>query len=108
MFGLVRRVVSAIEPRTCPIPMPTSPSSAHIAAGAVVVVDDTPSRHQVRGGNIVPGHALQPVGAGDRLFTLDVLRGAALLGVVISNMVWFSGLVFRFPGYRAETPLRTT
>jgi uncharacterized membrane protein YeiB len=35
--------------------------------------------------------------------TLDVLRGVALFGVVISNMLWFSGLVFRFPAYRAET-----
>lgn len=46
------------------------------------------------------GDALEPVGTGERLLALDVLRGLAILGVVIANMNWFSGLVFRFPAYR--------
>ena len=45
---------------------------------------------------------LGPVGGAERLLVLDVLRGLALCGVVISNMFWFSGLAFRFPAYRAE------
>ena len=48
----------------------------------------------------MPGGSLEPVGAEERILTLDVLRGLALLGVIISNMRWFSGLVFRFPAYR--------
>jgi uncharacterized protein len=39
----------------------------------------------------------------ERLVTLDVLRGIALLGVVIANVwLWFSGIAFRFPGYREQ------
>ncbi len=46
---------------------------------------------------------LSPVLAPDRIVALDVLRGIALLGVVIANVwLWFSGLAFRFPGYRQE------
>ena len=48
----------------------------------------------------MPGGSLEPVSAEERILTLDVLRGLALLGVIISNMRWFSGLVFRFPAYR--------
>lgn len=48
----------------------------------------------------LPGGSLEPVSAEARILTLDVLRGLALLGVIISNMRWFSGLVFRFPAYR--------
>ena len=48
----------------------------------------------------MPGDSLEPVSAEERILTLDVLRGLALLGVIISNMRWFSGLVFRFPAYR--------
>ena len=48
----------------------------------------------------IPEGSLEPVSAGDRILTLDVLRGLALFGVIISNMRWFSGLVFRFPAYR--------
>ena len=48
----------------------------------------------------VPGGSLEPVSAEERILTLDVLRGLALFGVIISNMRWFSGLVFRFPAYR--------
>ncbi len=46
------------------------------------------------------GDSLEPVTADERILTLDVLRGLALLGVIISNMRWFGGLVFRFPAYR--------
>ncbi|MGH8638221.1 MAG: DUF418 domain-containing protein, partial [Burkholderiales bacterium] len=47
--------------------------------------------------------ALTPVLDRERLLTLDVLRGIALLGVVIANVwLWFSGIAFRFPGYREE------
>jgi len=49
-----------------------------------------------------PGDPLEPVSAEERILTLDVLRGLALLGVIISNMRWFSGLVFRFPAYRQD------
>ena len=45
----------------------------------------------------MPGGSLEPVSSEERILTLDVLRGLALLGVIISNMRWFSGLVFRFP-----------
>ena len=48
----------------------------------------------------MPGGSLEPVSAEERILTLDVLRGLALFGVIISNMRWFSGLVFRFPAYR--------
>jgi uncharacterized protein len=46
---------------------------------------------------------LSPVLTPERLVTLDVLRGLALLGVVVVN-VWlcFTGLMFRFPAYRDE------
>jgi uncharacterized protein len=44
---------------------------------------------------------LSPVLDQERIVTLDVLRGIALLGVVIANVwLWFSGIAFRFPGYR--------
>jgi uncharacterized protein len=46
---------------------------------------------------------LAPVMGAERITTLDVLRGIALLGVVIANVwVWFSGIAFRFPGYREQ------
>lgn len=46
---------------------------------------------------------LAPVMDQERIVTLDVLRGIALLGVVIANVwLWFSGIIFRFPGYRDE------
>lgn len=39
----------------------------------------------------------------ERIVTLDVLRGIALLGVVVANVwMWFSGLAFRFPAYREQ------
>lgn len=50
-----------------------------------------------------PRAALAPVMAAERIHTLDVLRGIALLGVVVANVwLWFSGIAFRFPGYREE------
>lgn len=46
---------------------------------------------------------LAPVSPPERIHTLDVLRGIALLGVVIANVwLWFSGLFFRFPAYREQ------
>jgi uncharacterized protein len=46
---------------------------------------------------------LTPVAAGERILTLDVLRGIALFGVLAANIwVWFSGVIFRFPDYNAE------
>lgn len=46
---------------------------------------------------------LMPVDAGERIVTLDVLRGIALFGVVAANIwLWFSGINFRFPDYNAE------
>jgi uncharacterized protein len=44
---------------------------------------------------------LAPVDRSERILTVDVLRGLALLGVLIANMIWFSGIRFRFPAYRA-------
>jgi uncharacterized protein len=47
--------------------------------------------------------ALAPVFDRERILTLDVLRGIALLGVVVANVwLWFSGIAFRFPAYREE------
>ena len=47
--------------------------------------------------------ALAPVLERERLVTLDVLRGFALLGVCVANVwLWFSGIAFRMPGYRDE------
>jgi uncharacterized protein len=47
--------------------------------------------------------ALAPVFEPERIVTLDVLRGIALLGVCVANVwLWFSGIAFRFPGYREE------
>lgn len=45
----------------------------------------------------------RPVSADERLLTLDVLRGIALLGVLVANVwMWFSGTFFRFPEIGAE------
>jgi uncharacterized protein len=47
--------------------------------------------------------SLSPVLEQERLVIVDVLRGIALLGVVIANVwLWFSGLAFRFPAYREQ------
>jgi uncharacterized protein len=44
-----------------------------------------------------------PVGAGERVPTLDVLRGMALLGVLVANVwLWFSGLFLRMTEFRPE------
>jgi uncharacterized protein len=53
---------------------------------------------------VMPGSAgLGPVTASERIVELDVLRGIALLGVVIANVwLWFSGITFMFPGVRDE------
>lgn len=53
--------------------------------------------------------AAAPVSSDERLVTLDVLRGIALLGVVVANAwYWFSGLFVRFaelgPRLRSLTP----
>jgi uncharacterized protein len=46
---------------------------------------------------------LEPVAATERIFTIDVLRGIALFGVLVANVwLWFSGAVFLFPGLRTE------
>ena len=46
---------------------------------------------------------LTPVAPGERIVTLDVLRGIALFGVLAANIwIWFSGIIFRFPEYNAE------
>jgi uncharacterized protein len=50
-----------------------------------------------------PASALTPVVGRERILTLDVLRGIALLGVVVANVwLWFSGIAFRFPAYEKE------
>jgi uncharacterized protein len=44
-----------------------------------------------------------PTAARERIVTLDILRGIALLGVVIANVwLWFSGAWFRFPEFHAQ------
>jgi uncharacterized protein len=46
---------------------------------------------------------LSPVQPGERILTLDVLRGIALFGVLAANIwLWFSGIYFRFPDYMGE------
>jgi uncharacterized protein len=59
------------------------------------------------GGGSVPAPGaptlLTPVKPGERILTLDVLRGIALFGVLAANIwLWFSGIIFRFPAYNAE------
>jgi uncharacterized protein len=52
---------------------------------------------------LVSPEPLQPVTATERIFTIDVLRGIALLGVLVANVwLWFSGAVFLFPGLQSE------
>jgi uncharacterized protein len=47
--------------------------------------------------------SLAPVAPGERILALDVLRGIALFGVLAANIwLWFSGVIFRFPGYNSE------
>ena len=46
---------------------------------------------------------LEPVTAAERIVTLDVLRGIALLGVLVANVwLWFSGAILMFPGLQEE------
>jgi uncharacterized protein len=50
-----------------------------------------------------PAAALAPVAEQERIVTLDILRGIALLGVVVANVwLWFSGIAFRGLAYRDE------
>ena len=46
-----------------------------------------------------------PIDGGERLSVLDVLRGVAIVGILIGNMVVFSGFGFLSPSERAELPL---
>jgi uncharacterized protein len=47
--------------------------------------------------------SMGPVKAHERIVTLDILRGIALLGVLIANVwFWFNGLHFLFPDYQEE------
>lgn len=56
-----------------------------------------------REGAAPPATPFTPVQAGERIVTLDVLRGIALFGVVAANIwLWFSGITFRFPDYNTE------
>lgn len=50
-----------------------------------------------------PSPASGPVAPAERLLTLDVLRGMALLGVLVANACfWFSGLFLRWTTFRLE------
>jgi uncharacterized protein len=50
-----------------------------------------------------PAAPIQPVAASERIVALDVLRGIALLGVLVANVwLWFSGIWFLFPEYQAH------
>jgi uncharacterized protein len=54
-------------------------------------------------GGLPSARPLAPVTARERVVTLDILRGIALLGVVIANVwLWFSGIFFLLPGIRDE------
>jgi len=65
-------------------------------------------RSRDQGGNRVcdasgPPDSIGPVRAQERIVTLDILRGIALLGVLIANVyLWFNGLWFLFPEYGEE------
>jgi uncharacterized protein len=51
----------------------------------------------------LPPGAAGPVRPEERLLTLDVLRGIALLGVLVANAwAWFSGLFFHLADFRPE------
>ena len=39
-----------------------------------------------------PEETTAPVAPGDRLPMIDALRGAALFGVLVVNMLWFAGI----------------
>jgi uncharacterized protein len=50
-----------------------------------------------------PSATLTPVPPGERIVTLDILRGIALLGVIVANVwLWFSGIALLMPGIRSE------
>ena len=50
-----------------------------------------------------PASLPAPVGAAERLPALDVLRGMALLGVLVANVwFWFSGLFLRMAEFRPQ------
>ncbi len=52
---------------------------------------------------VVTPTPLGPITARERIVTLDILRGIALLGVLIANIwLWFSGIWFLFPEYREQ------
>jgi uncharacterized protein len=54
-------------------------------------------------GSAVDAIPLTPVTARERIVLLDILRGIALLGVVVANVwLWFSGVYFQMPGIRDE------
>ncbi|MEM9665775.1 MAG: DUF418 domain-containing protein [Bacteroidota bacterium] len=51
-------------------------------------------------------HLHRPIAAGQRLHVLDVLRGFALLGIVLANVQYFAGLFFlEMVGAVASSPL---
>ena len=53
--------------------------------------------------------AAAPIDAAERLLTLDVLRGMALLGVLVANVwLWFSGLFLRMADFRPQLTTLTT
>jgi len=56
-------------------------------------------RDQVLRVGVVPDRQLTPVRERERVFTLDALRGVAILGVVIANV-----LTFAFPAWSTSTP----
>jgi hypothetical protein len=65
--------------------------------------DPPPHTYDNRTEATVMPAALGPVTSSERIVELDVLRGIALLGVVIANVwLWFSGITFLFPGVRGE------
>jgi uncharacterized protein len=60
------------------------------------------STHDIKFTVVAPT-PLGPITARERIVILDILRGIALLGVVIANIwLWFSGIFFQLPGIRGE------
>jgi uncharacterized protein len=53
----------------------------------------TESSFQAKGADKLSSGKIAPVAAGERIHVLDILRGFALFGVLLANMVWF------FSGY---------
>lgn len=55
-------------------------------------------------GLLTPANSLHPVSTGDRIAVLDALRGVALVGILVANLLVFAGVVFLDDNARAAQP----